>query len=155
MTVKSQIVACHVDIRKPFTVEVEYQIFETLPKFRLALRVVTPDGTVAFTTSESADPTYETKSCAAGYYTARCFVPGNLLNEGFYSLMLSADIPFQKILFSEEGVMGFSVEQTGGVNARFSEKWPGVVCPQLKWENEPLVKENTGVFGRHKFLPSV
>jgi lipopolysaccharide transport system ATP-binding protein len=138
----------HVDIRKPFTVEVEYQIFETLPQFRLALRVVAPDGTVAFTTSESADPSYETKSCAAGYYTARCFVPGNLLNEGFYSLMLSADIPLQKVLFVEEGVIGFLVEQTGGVNARFSEKWPGVVCPQLKWENEPLIKENTGVLGK-------
>ena len=130
----------NVDIRKPFTVEVEYQIFETLPQFRLALRVVTPDGTVAFTTSESADPSYETKSCAAGYYTARCFVPGNLLNEGFYSLMLTADIPLQKVLFVEDGVMGFLVEQTGGVNARFLEKWPGVVCPQLKWENEMFDK---------------
>lgn len=135
----------HVDIRKPFTIEVEYQILETLPQFRLALRVVTPDGTVAFTTSDSADPSYETKSCAAGCYTARCFVPGNLLNEGFYSLMLSADIPLQKVLFVEEGVIGFLVEQTGGVNARFSEKWSGVVCPQLKWENEPLVK---GVLGQ-------
>ena len=133
------------DIRKPFTVEVEYQIFETLSRLRIALTIVTPDGTVAFTAADSGDPSYETKSCAAGHYTARCFVPGNLLNEGFYSLMLSADIPFQKILFSEEGAMGFSVEQTGGVNARFSEKWPGVVCPQLKWENEPLVKKTTEV----------
>ena len=44
--------------------------------------------------------------------------------------------------------MGFSVEQTGGVSARYPEKWVGVVCPQLEWENEPLVKENTGVFGK-------
>jgi lipopolysaccharide transport system ATP-binding protein len=138
----------HIDIRKPFTVEVEYQILETLPKFRIALRVITPDGTVAFTTSDSADPSYETKSCHSGYYTTRCFVPGNLLNEGFYSLMLSADIPTQKILFIEEGAVGFSVEQTGGVNARFSEKWPGVVCPHLKWETQPLVKKVEHLAGK-------
>jgi lipopolysaccharide transport system ATP-binding protein len=135
----------HVDIRKPFTIEVEYQILETLPQFRVALRVVTSDGTVAFTTSDSADPSYETKSCPSGHYKARCFIPGNLLNEGFYSLMLSADIPCQKILFIEEGAVGFAVEQTGGVNGRFPEKWPGAVCPHLKWETQPLVKESATI----------
>lgn len=139
----------HVDIRKPFTVEVDYQILEMLPQFRLALRVVTADGTVAFMTADSADPSYETKQSTPGYYTTRCYFPSDLLNEGFYSLTLSADIPFQKILFFEEAALGFSVEQTGGVSARYPEKWPGVVCPQLKWENEPLVKQKIEVFGRH------
>jgi lipopolysaccharide transport system ATP-binding protein len=128
----------HVDIRKPFTIEVEYELLETLPQFRIALRVITPDGTIAFTSSDSADPSYDTKPTAIGNYTTRCFVPGYLLNEGFYSLTLSADIPFQKGLFVEEGALGFSVEQTGGVNARFPEKWPGVVCPRLEWRTEPL-----------------
>jgi lipopolysaccharide transport system ATP-binding protein len=124
----------HVDIRKPFTVEVEYQIFETLPQLRIALAIVTPDGTVAFATSDSGDPSYETKQTTPGHYTTRCFFPGDLLNEGFYSLTLIADLPFQKTLFLEEGAMGFSVEQTGGVSSRYPEKWPGVVCPRLKWQ---------------------
>ena len=71
------------------------------------------------------------------------FCPRELLNEGFYSLTLIADIPFQKDLFLEEGAMGFSVEQTGGVSSRFPEKWPGVVCPQLKWETLPLKSVTT------------
>ena len=87
------------DIRKPFTVEVEYRILETLPQFRIALQVITPDGTIAFTSADSADPSYETKKCTPGHYTTRCFVPGNLLNEGFYSLTLGADIPFEKDSF--------------------------------------------------------
>jgi hypothetical protein len=60
-------------------------------------------------------------------------VPGNLLNEGRYSLTLGVDIPHQKVLALEEAALGFIVEQTGGASARFREKWPGVVCPQLEW----------------------
>jgi hypothetical protein len=41
--------------------------------------------------------------------------------------------------------MGFSVEQTGGVSTRFSEKWPGVICPQLKWQTEMFDKDETVV----------
>ena len=87
-----------------------------------------------------------------GHYTTRCYFPRDLLNEGFYSLTLSADIPFQKILFFEEGAMGFSVEQTGGVSARYPEKLPGVVCPRLKWENEPLAKKIRQFARRHKLF---
>jgi hypothetical protein len=50
-----------------------------------------------------------------------------------------------KGLFIEEGAIGFSVEQTGGVNSRFPEKWPGVICPQLKWQTEMFDKNETVV----------
>jgi lipopolysaccharide transport system ATP-binding protein len=130
----------HVDIRKSFTVEVEYRILETLPQFRIGLQVITSDGTIAFTSADSADPSYETKKCTPGHYATRCFVPGNLLNEGFYSLTFGADIPFVKGLFLEEGAIGFSVEQTGGVSTRFAEKWQGVICPKLKWQTEMFGK---------------
>ena len=128
----------HVDIRKPFTIEVEYEILETLPQFRIGLKIVTLDGTIAFTTSDSLDPNYDTGPRASGRYCSRCFIPANLLNETNYSLTLSADIPFKKILFLEDGVLGFAVEQTGDLSTRFPEKWPGVVCPHLKWQSEPV-----------------
>jgi lipopolysaccharide transport system ATP-binding protein len=131
-------VTSHVDIRRPFTIEIEFIILETLPQFRLALRFITSDGIVAFTTSDSASPAYESKLNTPGVYSARCSIPGNLLNEGSYSLTLSADIALQKTLLFEEGVVGFLVEQMGGVNSRFSEKWPGVVCPFLEWHTEPI-----------------
>jgi lipopolysaccharide transport system ATP-binding protein len=133
----------HVDIRRQFTIEIEYRILQTLPQYRIALRLVTSDGTIAFVTSDSAHASYEKKSCDPGNYKARCFIPGKLLNEGTYSLTLSADIPFQKALFLEENAVEFHVEQTGGVNARFPEKWPGVVCPQLEWETERLMSQPT------------
>ncbi len=128
----------HVDIRKPFTIEVEYQILETLPQCRINLRVLTSDGTLAFSTADSIDPNYNAGARAAGSYRTRCFIPGNLLNEGYYSLTMGVDIPFKKILFMEEAALGFSVEQTSDLNTRFPEKWPGAVCPLLEWQTKPL-----------------
>ena len=125
-----------VDITKPFEVELEYEVARQMSRFRVALRFLTADGTIAFTTSDSADSAFDTKPISPGTYVSRCFVPGNLLNEGQYLLTVSADIPFHQALFLEEAAVGFFVEQTGGVNSRFPEKWPGTVCPMLEWKTE-------------------
>jgi lipopolysaccharide transport system ATP-binding protein len=126
----------HVDISKPVTIEVEYRILETLPKFRFGLRFFTADGTIAFSTSDSISHSYDTKSSAAGLYFTRCIIPGNLLNEGVYSLTISADVAFKQMLFLEEGAISFCVEQTGGLQTRYQEKWPGAVSPLLEWRTE-------------------
>jgi lipopolysaccharide transport system ATP-binding protein len=130
----------HVDIRKPFSVEIEYRILKTLNSFRFGIRFITPDGTIAFSTSDCMTEIYETKPHTPGAYVATCFVPGNLLNEGFYSLMLCADIPFQEQIFLDESAIGFSVEQTNALTTRFPEKWPGVVCPELRWQIKESVR---------------
>jgi lipopolysaccharide transport system ATP-binding protein len=132
----------HIDIHKPFTIEIEYQITERLTQFRLGMKVVTPDGTIAFSTSDSVDSAYDDGPRDPGHYLTRCLIPANLLNENFYNLTVSADIPTKDILFLEDSAIGFSAEQTGGLSARFPEKWPGVVCPQLKWETEPASKKS-------------
>ena len=128
-----QEVTGQVDIRHPFSVEIEYTILKSLPSFRVALQFVTSEGTIAFHTSDSSDPSCPMTKRSPGRHTTKCLVPGNLLNEGRYSLTLGVDIPHQKVLALEEAALGFIVEQTGGASARFREKWPGVVCPQLEW----------------------
>lgn len=122
------------DVRNAFSVELEYQINAAMPRFRVALRFVTADGTLAFTTSDSSEADYEQKPTGPGRYRTRCAVYGNLLNEGSYSVTLTGDIPFQQVLFNEECALRFVVEQTGGVSSRFTEQWPGAVCPRLHWE---------------------
>ena len=126
--------ASRVDVRNPFFLELEYQIDAAMPRFRVAMRFFTADGTLAFTTSESAQADYDQKPTGPGRYHARCTVYGNLLNEGSYSVTLTGDIPFQQVLFNEEQALRFVVEQTGGVSSRFTEQWPGAVCPRLRWE---------------------
>jgi lipopolysaccharide transport system ATP-binding protein len=127
-----------IDIEKPLTIEIEYDIIETFPQFRIGLWVIAPDGAIAFSTADSFDPSYDEGPRNAGLYISRCVIPENLLNEGFYNLTLTADIPHKKVLFYEESVLGFFVEQTGGLAARFPDKWPGAVRPHLNWQTQPV-----------------
>lgn len=123
----------HVDITRPFSIELHYEILEKVPTFRVALRFLTSDGTLAFTSADSGSPRFTTKPTQPGHYVCACEIPGNLLNEGQYFVTISGDIPFQQVLFHEESAICFTVEQTGGVSSRFPEKWAGAVCPKLEW----------------------
>jgi lipopolysaccharide transport system ATP-binding protein len=136
-----QEVSGHVDIRQPFSIELKYRILSKLPMFRIALRLFTAEGILAFTAADSSSPEFSNKTNDPGLYLCRCTIPGNLLNEGRYYLTVSGDIPFQEVVFHEESAIGFWVEQTGGASSRFPEKWPGAVCPLLEWSTEPATEE--------------
>jgi hypothetical protein len=64
-----------------------------------------------------------------------------LLNAVQYWITVSVDVPFQQTLFVEESAVAFTVAQTGGVNSRFAERWPGAVCPELEWQTEGSPEE--------------
>ena len=125
-----------VDMRQGFSLELDYEVLASIPKFRLALRFIVSDGTVAFTASDCSHSSFDTKEYSNGVYKTKCFIPGNLLNEGTYNITISADIPHVTLLFHEESALAFSVEQTGGINSKFNEKWPGVICPYLEWQTD-------------------
>ena len=123
------------DIRKPFNVEIEYEILRVLTNLRIGFRIITADGTVVFTTSDSEVPEWIGNERHPGKYINRCEIPGNLLNEGRYSLLnVWADIPFVKIKFLVENILPFQIERTGGAGARYPERWTGVICPSLRWD---------------------
>ena len=130
-----------IDITKPVSVEFSYRVTRQIPRFRVSLRFLASDGSIAFHSADSTHPNYDEKPTTPGDYVTRCIVPGNLLNEGQYWITVSADVPFQQTLFVEETAVAFTVAQTGGVNSRFSEKWPGAVCPQLEWHTEESSQE--------------
>jgi lipopolysaccharide transport system ATP-binding protein len=133
------VASAKLDIRKPFFVEIEYEIFSVLTNLRIGLRIITADGTVVFTTSDTEATDSVGKTRLPGKYVNRCEIPGNLLNEGRYSVLnVWADIPFVKIKFLVENLLPFQVERTGGSGARYQERWTGVICPALRWDIQYL-----------------
>jgi lipopolysaccharide transport system ATP-binding protein len=136
------------DIRMPFCVEIEYDVLLELPKLRVGFRLITADGTVVFTSADTADNSWQNTSRFPGKYVSRCQIPGNLLNEGQYSLLnVWADVPFVEVLFLEENLLSLHVEQTGGVSAQlqFPERWSGAICPQLSWTITIIDKDEKSV----------
>jgi lipopolysaccharide transport system ATP-binding protein len=126
------------DILQPLSVEVEYEVKKTLPPIRIVVRVTTIDGVILFLSRDNYNTVWQERSRSPGIYVSRCEIPPELLNAGCYTVTVSAELPFVKIFFLEEHVLRFSVQRTGGTGAEYSEPWPGIICPSLKWEVKML-----------------
>jgi len=127
-------VSANLEVARPFTIEVDYEITERLRDMRIALRVLTGDGMTVLATPDAGDTlNWHGRDREPGTYRARCSFPPSLLNEGSYLLSIAADVPFSHTLCHEDAALSFSLEQTAGVEGL---RWPGVVRPDLEWSLE-------------------
>jgi hypothetical protein len=60
-----------------------------------------------------------------------------LFNSGVYYLSVASDLRNAEILFSQENVIRFQVEQTK-IPAHSPSKPAGVICPFLEWQIEKV-----------------
>jgi lipopolysaccharide transport system ATP-binding protein len=134
------------DMRHPIEVAIEYRLLKPMRNLRMSIRVLTEDGTTVFMSTDQNCPFYD-ELRPAGHHVSLCRIPGNLLNAGSYLLSAGCDIPFTEVLFFEEMTLGFRVEQTGGINSRYPERWPGLICPDLHWKIIPGDKFNVQRIG--------
>lgn len=128
-------ISSSVDMRYQFYVELEYDIFCPLSGVRVGFWLLTPDRTVIFAAGDNEDQAWEGKIREPGRYISRCEIPGKLFKAGEYLLTIGADIPSAEVIFSEEGVLRFHIEQTdiSGPMVSSSERLPGIICPPLQW----------------------
>ena len=123
-----------VDIRYPFYIEIEYDIFVPLLNFQIGYQLQTLDGVVVFSTGDIENKDWCQKQKEPGRYVSRCEVPGMFLNSMSYVVTVGANIPGIEVFFHEEGVLKFDVAQTGNLLLERYGRLPGVICPSLRWD---------------------
>jgi lipopolysaccharide transport system ATP-binding protein len=125
-----------IDIRKEFSVEMEYDILKPGFVFRPVFRFTNEEGVIVFHTIDQ-DRRWRGRPRPPGRYASRVWIPGNLLAEGmfFCSCILNTVNPDQRQFYANNAV-AFSVYDTSeGDSARgdFARTLRGVVRPLLKW----------------------
>jgi lipopolysaccharide transport system ATP-binding protein len=125
-----------IDIRRPFEIEMDYQVLKSgyvlIPEFGLDNQ----DGVRVFITMD-CDPDWRQRPRSPGLYSSRVSIPGNYLAEG--TIIVRADISTimpQMFHVEESDVVAFQViDKMEGDSARgeYAGKMPGVVRPLLKW----------------------
>lgn len=127
------------DIRRPFTVEMTYEVVHggsvLLPIFAFN----NDQGLRVFTTVD-LDPTWRHQPRPEGRYTSIVHIPGNLLAEGmlFVTCTLLTLNP-DRVQFMEPAAVAFQViDSMEGDSARgdYAKNFPGVVRPLLKWTTQ-------------------
>jgi lipopolysaccharide transport system ATP-binding protein len=128
-----------VDIRRPLTIEMEYEVLKPgyvlLPHFDFFNR----EGVLIFKTLDQ-DPAWRRRPRPVGRYVNTTHIPGNFLAEG--SLFVGAAlVTLNPIIlqFNERDAVSFQViDSFEGDSARgdWSKTLPGIVRPLLQWDTQ-------------------
>jgi len=127
------------DIRRPFTIEMEYEVLT--PGYVLAphFHLVDDEGTLIFITLD-LDPEWRRQVRPVGHYVSRVEIPGNLLTEGTvfvgcHCITLAPDL----VQFAASEAIAFQiVDNHDGDSSRgdYVGTMPGAVRPLLTWRTQ-------------------
>jgi lipopolysaccharide transport system ATP-binding protein len=128
-----------IDIRKEFSVEMEYDVLINGVKLLPHFGFVNAEGQTIFITVDH-DPEWKTKTHETGHYTSKGFIPGNFLAEGLIYVNCSM-ITLNPVIteFHEQSVVSFMVvDSNEGDSARgeYAGPMPGIIRPLLQWKTE-------------------
>lgn len=77
----------------------------------------------------------------AGLVRSTCQIPGNILNDGRYSIHFHVVRNRRQVIYDYEGLLVFDVADTSVLRGDWAGKWTGIVRPHLEWTTE-IVHEN-------------
>ncbi len=117
------------------TIDLSYNLTLPLRGMRILMQLLTPDGVVAFTTTDFGLRSDE--PLLSGSYFSRCIIPPKLLNDGTYIIKIHVGIPGVKVLMEGRPLLGLTIKGRAANSSSHPETWPGVVAPDLKWEIGP------------------
>lgn len=123
---------CEITVRTPLKVEFEYWNFVPQTELNLSLHLYNAEGICVFNSASAA------KVYPSGLIQGICHIPGQLLNDGNYRVMIMIVKDKSIALYSHHDVLEFEVhdvEREGWLG-----KWQGVVRPNLAWHMK-TVKE--------------
>ncbi|MGH9967747.1 MAG: ABC transporter ATP-binding protein [Pyrinomonadaceae bacterium] len=132
-----------VDIRRPFRIEVTYDVVEAGHVLLPVVELYNEEGTEVLTTHDTGEQ-WRRRERPVGRYTSAVNVPGNLLAEGtlLAHVSIMSHFPATILHARETSVVAFQVVDTQeGDSARgdYIGPMPGVVRPLLEWDTRPDV----------------
>jgi lipopolysaccharide transport system ATP-binding protein len=128
-----------IDIRRTFYLEMQYDVLKSEAVLTPVFRLENEDGIVVFSTIDS-DSKWRSEQRAAGHYTTRVQIPGNLLSEGRITVLagISTISPTIKHVYEKDVISFQVIDSTKGDSARgdWGGTIPGVIRPLLNWTTD-------------------
>jgi lipopolysaccharide transport system ATP-binding protein len=131
-----------ITVRTPLVIEFEYWNLKPRTLLNLSLLVHTEDGVLAFNTGPVSEPVWQGKPFPVGLFRSVCYMPGDLLNDGFHRLTLLVIENQAHIVYRHEDVLTFEVQEDRASRKGWYGDWPGATRPALRWTTE-LVSQGT------------
>ena len=116
-----------IDVNTPLQVEFDYWNYVEDASLHINLIVKTAEGYCAFITASSA------WTMPAGLVNARCHIPGQLLNDGTYSIDLYICRDGTNMVYTHNDILVIEIKDEKRKHHWYG-KWGGVLRPQLQWD---------------------
>jgi lipopolysaccharide transport system ATP-binding protein len=124
-------------MREPIQLEITFWLLQDLYRAVPMIMVYNESGLCVFTTQAGHDPEYRRQTRTVGVYTSVVEIPGDLMNEGTYTLDVSVRTMFPRRYFLREGgLVSFRVQDNGlgdSVRGEYMGAWSGALAPKLNW----------------------
>jgi lipopolysaccharide transport system ATP-binding protein len=127
------------DVRRPIGIEIAFRILRPGPPLLPKLKLLNGEGDTVFNALDT-DPRWH-EPIAPGEYVSTAWIPGNMLNEGFFTVDVAVCALGQKLVpyaGSASGVAFHVYDPGEGDSSRglFTGRLRGTVRPLLEWTTE-------------------
>ncbi len=125
-----------VTIRTPVKVAVDYWNLDEGARLNLSVVLWNDEGVVVFNTASILEPSWHGKEFPKGLFRSDFVIPGDLLNSGSYRVELYVVRDEASVLFRDESLLSFEVEDAVEMRGSWHAKWHGAVRPNLPWHTQ-------------------
>jgi lipopolysaccharide transport system ATP-binding protein len=131
------------DIRHPIGIELEYEVLQPDVWFTPSVILKDMNNVVIFNSPADAHPNWDDAKRERGTYRSTCWIPGNLLVEGTYSIRVvfwGFSRLAQKGIAMDDAISlnVFDSLEGDSVRGRITGTFSGVVRPKLDWATERI-----------------
>jgi lipopolysaccharide transport system ATP-binding protein len=132
-----------VTVCTPLTFLFEYFNLNEQNMLHLSIHVCNERGVEVFNALPAEEPNWHGKPMPYGLYRSSFLMPGNILNDGSYTVEVHVIKDFRNAILKFPDAVSFDVADDAKMRGNLLGKWYGVVRPRLQWKTEliPEVQE--------------
>ena len=125
-----------ISMRTPLDLEFDYWNLQPDALLNLSIHLVNAYGVTVFNTTTSTDQNWHGRPFPTGLFRSTCRIPGLLLNEGSYRVVLLVVENEGVVIHRMDDVVSFEVQDSPELRGNWYGRWEGVIHPQLSWNTE-------------------
>jgi len=141
--VRPQGLADELTVETPFVIEFEFWNLQPNAQLNLSLVLFNEQDLPVFSSGPTHERVWHGRPFPVGRFRSACYVPGNLLNDGYHRVQLWVIRDQSVPIFIYDDALVFEVYESPENRGPGHEKVVGVVRPRLEWETE-LIEAGTG-----------
>jgi lipopolysaccharide transport system ATP-binding protein len=130
-----------VTVQTPLVMEFEYWNLSPGANINLSLNIYNEQDVLVMATAPAPERALEELQLPAGLLRSQCHIPGNLMNDGVYSVELLVIGNGLNLVYSHKDALIFEINDTQARTGAWHGRWPGVVRPKLEWSTERIETE--------------